>query len=149
MKEKCAYSIKTTRVMEPDFPYKGEKLDCTANLVRFAKSLQDADVEKFLGLHLDSQNVLICVQVIPGTVNMAIVFPREVLRHSLLVNASALIMVHNHPSGSLTPSDGDIRLTKALVEGAKLLEILIHDHLIIGGLTGNWFSFREEGIMPI
>ncbi len=142
----CAYSIKTTRVKEPDFPYQGQKITCTSELVGFAKSLQDADIEKFLTIYLDQDNTVICIQVTTGTINQAVVYPREVIRHALLVNATALILVHNHPSENVRPSEADIRLTRTLKETAQNLELLIHDHIIIGGTR--FFSFREEGLMP-
>ena len=143
----CAYSIKTSRVKEPDFPYHGQELTCTREVVEFVKSLQSADIEKMIVLYLNAQNALICIQVIPGSVAQAVVFPREVLRHALLVNASGMILVHNHPSGSLRPSDADINLTRAIKDVSKTLDILLHDHFIIAGDTGRFFSFREEGML--
>jgi len=107
--------------------------------------LQSSDVEKFIVLYLDSQNKLICLQVTRGIVNQAVVYPREVLRHALLVNASAMILIHNHPSGSVRPSDADIRLTETIIKVAKSLELLVHDHIIIGGDSGTFHSMRESG----
>ncbi|MBU2578291.1 hypothetical protein KKA69_05715, partial [Patescibacteria group bacterium] len=59
--------------------------------------------------------------------------------------ASALILVHNHPSGATRPSDADIRLTKTIQEATKLIDVQVHDHLIVG--DDRFFSFREEGLM--
>ena len=146
MKTKYAYSIKTSRVKEPDFPYEGQQITDTQELLRFARSLQDSDIEKMLTLYLDAQNKVICIQITKGTVNQAVVYPREVIRHALLVGASSIILVHNHPSGHIRPSDADIRLTKTIQETAKFLELLVHDHIIIGS-EGRFFSFREEGMM--
>jgi DNA repair protein RadC len=146
MQTKYAYSIKTSRVKEPDFPYSGKSFTCTSELIDFARSLQDSDIEKMLTLYLDAQNQLICIQVASGTVNQAVVYPREIIRHALLVGASAIILMHNHPSGHTRPSDADIRLTKTIQEIARMLELLIHDHIIIGS-EGRFFSFREEGLM--
>lgn len=140
-----AYSIKTSRVREPDFPYHGQAITCTSELVAFAKVLQDSDIEKHLTLYMDAQNQVICIQVVKGTVNQAVVYPREVLRHALLASASAIIMIHNHPSGHVRPSDADLRLTKTIAEIGKSLDVLVHDHIIIG--DNRWFSFREEGLM--
>jgi DNA repair protein RadC len=80
-----------------------------------------------------------------GIVNQAVVYPRQVLETALRRKASALILVHNHPSGHVRPSDADIRLTRTIQEAAKMLEILVHDHVIIG--ENRFFSFREEGIL--
>lgn len=142
---KYAYSLKTERVKETDFPYAGEQLTCTSELLNFVHKLQDSDIEKFLILHLDAQNQLVCVQIMQGTVNQAVVYPREVFKHALLSGASAVILVHNHPSGHPKPSDADIRMTKTIQEFAKMIEILVHDHLIVAG--ERFFSFREEGLM--
>ena len=146
METKYAYSIKTSRVKEQDFPYDGRSLTCTSELLNFAKDLQDSDIEKMLTLYLDAQNQLLCIQVMKGTVNQAVIYPREVIRHALLVGSSAIIIMHNHPSGQVRPSDADIRITKTIQESAKLLELLVHDHIIIGS-EGRFFSFREEGLM--
>jgi DNA repair protein RadC len=143
--KKYAYSLKTQRVKETDFPYHGEQITSTKELLQFVHRLQDADIEKMIILYLDAQNQLICIQVINGTVNQAVVYPREVFKHALLSGASAVILVHNHPSGHPKPSDADIRLTKSIQESAKLFEILVHDHLIVAG--ERFFSFREEGLM--
>ena len=140
-----AYSLKTERVREKDFPYNGEKLTCTTDLLSFVKKLQSADVEKMIILYLDNQNSLIGIQVMTGTINSAVVYPREVIKHALLSMASAIILVHNHPSNVVRPSDADIRLTNTIKETCESLDILVHDHVIVGETT--FFSFREEGLM--
>ena len=140
-----AYSLKTTKIKEPDFPYQGQKLTCASDLVQFARNLQDSDVEKMLCLYLDAQNTLICLQVINGTVNQAMIYPREVFKHALLAGATSIILIHNHPSGAVHPSDADINLTKKIMETGKVLDILVHDHLIIAG--DKFFSLREEGLI--
>jgi len=142
-----AYSLKIQRVKEDDFPYKGQEITCTSELTGFLKSLQSADNEKFIALYLNAQNQLICIQVQTGIVNQAVVYPREVIRHALIVNASAIIMAHNHPSGSIRPSEADIRLTRTIADVAKSLDLKIHDHIIIAGDSDQFFSFREEGLM--
>lgn len=144
---KYAFSIKTSMVREPDFPYDGKAITCTSELVTFAKDLQDSDIEKILVLYMDAQNKVICIQLNSGTVNQAMVYPREIIRHALLSGASTIILIHNHPSGNMLPSDGDIRITRTTAEIAKSLDILVHDHIIIG--NNKWFSFRDEGIMPV
>lgn len=142
----CAYSIKTSRVKEFDFPYDGRQISCTSELLAFACSLRDSDIEKMLALYLDAQNRIICIQIATGTVNQAVVYPREIIRHALLVGSSSIVLMHNHPSGCTKPSDADIRLTRTIKEAARILDILVHDHIIIG--SGNhFFSFREEGLI--
>lgn len=104
---KYAYSIKTTKVKEKDFPYEGQQITCTSDLVKFARDLHDSDIEKMLVVYLDAQNKIICIKVDKGTVNQAVVYPREIIHHALIANASALILIHNHPSGNKRPSDAD------------------------------------------
>ena len=91
------------------------------------------DREKFRILFLDKKNALIADEVQSlGTVDHAPVYPREIVRRALELNATALILVHNHPSGEPSPSTLDIQLTNQLVALGKSLNIAVHDHLIIG-----------------
>lgn len=145
-KMKYAYRLETKRVREPDFPYPDKELNCTKAVMEFSRSLQDSDIEKFLVLHLDAQHHLNCIQIIAGTLNQAVVYPREVIRHSLLSASCGMIFIHNHPSGNTKPSDADIRLTRTLTDTAKLLDVQVLDHIIIGS-ENKFFSFREEGLM--
>ena len=79
-----------------------------------------------------------------GTVDHAPVYPREVVRRALELSASAVILVHNHPSGDPTPSQADIAMTREIVEAARALRIAVHDHLVVGrdGIA----SFRALGL---
>jgi DNA repair protein RadC len=102
--------------------------------------------ERFCVIYLDAQNRLTDIETIQeGIVNQAVVYPRKVLENALKQKASAVILVHNHPSGHVKPSDADIRLTKTIQETAKILDIIVHDHVIIG--ENRFFSFREEGLI--
>ena len=140
-----AYSLKTERVKEKDFPYNGTHIDCTSKLVNFAQKLKDSDTEKMMLLYLDAQNNLIGIHVVVGTLNQAVVYPREVFKHALLHCAAAIIMIHNHPSGFVRPSDCDIRLTNKVKEVRKELDILLHDHLIVA--EDRFYSMREDGLL--
>ncbi|MFN3671026.1 MAG: RadC family protein [Bosea sp. (in: a-proteobacteria)] len=92
-----------------------------------------AEREQFRILFLDKKNLLIADEVQQtGTVDHTPVYPREVVRRALELSATALILVHNHPSGDPSPSAADIRMTRELVEIAKPLGIVIHDHVIVG-----------------
>ena len=142
---KYAVRIETKQVREKDFPYNGADLSGTKQVVEFARSLQDADVEKFLVLYLNARNKLNCISVQMGTVCQAVVYPREIVKHCILSNASAVVLIHNHPSGYVRPSDADIRLTRSLSDVCKVLDIVLHDHIIVGHESS--FSFREEGLM--
>lgn len=89
--------------------------------------------EQFRILFLDKKNILISDEVQQtGTVDHTPVYPREVMRRALELSATALILVHNHPSGDPTPSRADIDMTRTIVETAKPLGITVHDHVIIG-----------------
>lgn len=89
--------------------------------------------EQFRILFLDKKNQLIGDEVQQeGTVDHTPVYPREIMRRALELSASALILVHNHPSGDPTPSRADIDMTRTVVETAKPLGIVVHDHIIIG-----------------
>jgi len=92
-----------------------------------------ADREQFRVLFLDKRNALIADEVQQtGTVDHTPVYPREVVKRALELSATAIILVHNHPSGDPTPSHADIQMTKAIVAVAGPLGISVHDHLIVG-----------------
>ena len=89
--------------------------------------------EQFRILFLDKKNTLIADEVQQtGTVDHTPVYPREVVRRALELSATAIILVHNHPSGDPTPSRADIDMTKTIIEAARPLGIAVHDHIIIG-----------------
>jgi DNA repair protein RadC len=103
-------------------------------------------IEQFRVLFLDRKNALIADEVQQrGTVDHTPVYPREVMKRALILNASALIVVHNHPSGDPKPSRDDIEMTRRLKEAASALEIALHDHVVIG--HGKHASFRSLGLL--
>lgn len=102
--------------------------------------------EQFRVLFLDKKNQLICDELMNrGTVDHAPVYPREVVRRALEVSASALILVHNHPSGDPTPSGADVEMTAQIVEAAAALGLSVHDHLVVG--RAGVASFKSLGLM--
>lgn len=109
-------------------------------------SLAFAKTEEFRVLFLDRKNVLIADEMQQtGTVDHTPVYPREVVKRALELGASAIIMVHNHPSGDPTPSKGDIEMTKEVREACEKLGISLHDHLIIG--KSGHASFKSLGLL--
>jgi DNA repair protein RadC len=97
-------------------------------------------------LFLDRKNVLIADEVqTRGTVDHAPVYPREIVKRALELSASALILVHNHPSGDPTPSRADIAMTREITAAAKALGIAVHDHLVIG--RAGHSSFKSLGLL--
>jgi len=102
--------------------------------------------EQFRLLFLDRHNKLIADEVQQtGTVDHTPVYPREVVKRALELGASALILVHNHPSGDTTPSRADINVTKDIQEATKKLDIAVHDHIIIG--IDSHTSFKSRGLL--
>ena len=112
---------------------------CSAKMAR-------AQTEEFRVLYLDRKNVLIADEPHQkGTVDHTPVYPREVVKRALELGASALILVHNHPSGDPTPSRADVAMTKEIAAAAKALKIDVHDHLVIG--RGKHASFKAMGLL--
>lgn len=104
------------------------------------------ETETFRVLFLDRKNVLIAdEEQAKGTVDHVPVYPREVVKRALELNASALILVHNHPSGDPTPSGADHAMTAQIKDAAEVLGLVLHDHLIIG--KSRELSFRAEGYL--
>ena len=102
--------------------------------------------EQFRILFLDTKNVVIAdEEQAQGTVDHVPVYPREVVKRALQLNASALILVHNHPSGDPTPSQADIQMTRQINTAASALGVTVHDHLIIGKSCE--LSFRASGLL--
>ncbi len=111
-----------------------------------ATMLAREKVEQFRILFLDPRNRLIADEAqARGTVNHTPVYPREVVKRALELHATALILVHNHPSGDPTPSKADIDMTREIGEAARVLGVVLHDHVIVG--NGSWVSFRREGLI--
>ena len=102
--------------------------------------------EVFAVMFLDVQNRMLAMEeMFKGTISQASVYPREVVKRALELNASAVILVHNHPSGDPTPSDADISMTHQVQEAAQVLGLVLHDHLIIG--KSREISFRAAGYL--
>lgn len=106
-------------------------------------SLKGAVDEEFKMLFLDSRNQLIAAETFKsGTVNRSVVYPRKVVERALYNHAAGIIIAHNHPAGSLKPSQDDIAVTKAIKEALKTVDITLLDHIIIG--NNNYYSFRDN-----
>jgi len=110
----------------------------------FGPLMEDLKKEAFRVALLDAQNHLLKdVLVSEGTLSASLVHPREVFKPAVVESAAHLILIHNHPSGDPTPSREDLRLTRQLVECSRLLDIRIHDHVIIG--RGRFVSLAQRG----
>jgi DNA repair protein RadC len=103
-------------------------------------------VEQFRVLFLDTRNRLLADEAqAKGTVNHTPVYAREVIKRALELHATALILVHNHPSGDPSPSAADRSTTEDIRHAADAIGIVLHDHVIVG--NGDWFSFRQSGLL--
>jgi DNA repair protein RadC len=112
----------------------------------FASRLEDLSVEEFHVAVLDSQHRLERdITITRGILNSSLVHPREVFREAIAERAAAIILVHNHPSGDPTPSPDDRLVTEQLVAAGRLLDIPVHDHVIVG--RGRYLSFAEAGLL--
>ncbi|WP_230374316.1 RadC family protein [Pontivivens ytuae] len=116
-------------------------------LVRYCRIvLSHAPTERFRILFLDRRNILIADEVQQsGTVDHVPVYPREVARRALELGASALILVHNHPSGDPTPSQADVDMTRTIEAALRPLDIVLHDHIVVG--KGHEVSLRAGGYL--
>lgn len=122
-------------------------LSSSKALIRYCRiAMAHEQTERLRILFLDRKNVLIADEVQQtGTIDHTPVYPREIIKRALELNASALILVHNHPSGDPTPSHADIAVTIRIAESARHLGIEIHDHLVIG--KGRHTSFKALGLL--
>jgi DNA repair protein RadC len=112
----------------------------------FAPGLEDLPVEEFHVAVLDTQHRMERdVTVTRGLLSASLVHPREVFREAIAERAASIILVHNHPSGDPTPSADDRKVTSQLVAAGRLLDIPVHDHVIIG--RGRYASFAESGLL--
>lgn len=111
----------------------------------FKTYLDGADREYFCIAMLDRKNNILGINTVSiGSVSSSIVHPREVFKPAIIIGASSIILCHNHPSGDTMPSNEDITVTRKLIEGGKILNIEILDHVIIGD---NYYSMKEKGII--
>ena len=107
--------------------------------------MEDYEREVFMVLFLDNQHRLIHTEkMFFGTINQTSVYPREVIKVALKHNAAAIIVAHNHPSGSCVPSESDRQLTQKMEQACDLVDIRFVDHIIVG--KGDYFSFTEEKV---
>ena len=139
--EAAAHRLARARVMNK------QVLTSWSALMEYCKTaMAHRETEQFRILFLDRKNVLIAdEEQAHGTVDHVPVYPREVVKRALELNASAIILVHNHPSGDPTPSKSDIDMTRQIEQAAKAVGIVIHDHVIVGKEHDT--SFRSQGLL--
>jgi DNA repair protein RadC len=139
-----------TIVREPGRP-SPRKLDGPTAVAELSLDLArsaDDGREHFWAVLLNAQlGYLMHTEVSVGTLNASLVHPREVFGPALREGAASLVLIHNHPSGDPTPSQEDIRLTRQLAEAGRLLDVPVHDHMVIGNGTTAYVSFAERGLL--
>jgi DNA repair protein RadC len=126
--------------------FDGPVLSTSQQLLDYLRAdMAHAQVERFRVLFLNAQNRLLGETVAEGSVNQAPIYPREIVRRALDLGATALILVHNHPSGDPTPSASDIEATEQLAMAGRTFDICVHDHVVVA--RSGWFSFKATGLL--
>jgi DNA repair protein RadC len=109
-------------------------------------NMGNLQIEQFRILFLNKKNSLIADEIMAtGTIDQTPVYPREIIKRILVHEAGAIILVHNHPSGSAKPSTSDIELTVQIVNACKTVNVSVHDHVIIG--RGEYYSFKTNMLL--
>jgi len=123
----------------------GEKVTSSFSLAQsLISQMKDYKQEHLMAIFLNTQNAIIRKKTIfVGTLDSSIAHPREIFRDAVKFSASSIILVHNHPSGEVVPSQNDYELTKQIIEAGKTVGIPLLDHLIVGSV--DYYSFRENG----
>ena len=134
-------------IKESSFLYQTRTISSPKDAYEMIKEqLEGLDREQFIIACLNTKNEPTNISVVSvGSLNKAIVHPREVFKTAILSNAASIMAFHNHPSGETTPSQQDIQLTNRLYEAGELLSIKLLDHLIIG--DGTFTSLKEKGYL--
>lgn len=123
---------------------------CSPDAVRTYLALQLAErpFEVFCCLYLDNKHRAIeFKEMFTGTIDAASVYPREIVRHCIEVNAAAVILAHNHPSGDPNPSPADQAITRRIQSALELIDVRLLDHFIVGGIGDEIVSFAERGLI--
>lgn len=150
-----AKARKNTYLKEIEIKYKikkindkviGKRLTDAKLVAELFADLQNETKEKFIAINLDAQNKILCFEVVAiGSVEAIYLRPMEVFRTSIIVNASAVVLVHNHPSGEPAPSPEDVNFTLKCIRIADDLGVNLYDHVIIG--IDSYYSFADKGII--
>jgi DNA repair protein RadC len=157
MKTKLINAIDSSVVSEVELIYKSNikpseriKIENSRKVYSVLKTVYDFNTiehkESFYCMYLNRANKLLAVILISeGGTNSCLVDVKIIFQAALRVNASAIILSHNHPSGNLTPSEADIQITKKVKEAAKLLEMQVIEHIIVSPDEDEYYSFSDNG----
>ena len=141
------YKVKCIR--DKQVKYQARGIDNSAILADAIRNVVDAcgqnDRENFIVLMLDTKNKIIGTNIAhQGTVNACTVGVKDVLRPAILMNAAAIAIGHNHPSGDIAPSQSDIEITKRIKHACKIMQIKLHDHIIVNDIDNEYYSMSEN-----
>ncbi|MEA1882264.1 MAG: DNA repair protein RadC [Candidatus Marinimicrobia bacterium] len=129
------------RIIDKDFIRSADEV-----MAYLKHNLREKSREVFIVIYLNGRNQIIKMEeLFEGTLSTSAVYPREVVKRALENDATALVFVHNHPSGNPNPSQDDLTITKKLIEATQTIEISVHDHLIIAG--NDVYSFADHGLI--
>jgi DNA repair protein RadC len=132
-----------TRMMKKKILHKHIRSSWNSLIEYLRVTMGESKTEQFKILFLNKKNILIADELqTAGTVDQTPVYPREVIKRALFHEASAIIIVHNHPSGNPSPSQSDIMLTNAIAGACKAVNVTLHDHVII--TDGDYYSFKSN-----
>jgi len=107
----------------------------------------DTSIEQFAVIFLNAANCIITSKIMfKGSLTSSAVYPREIIKKALELDAAAIIVAHNHPSGQTKPSRDDIQMTNKISDACKTVDICFHDHIVIAGKNG-FYSFSDEGVL--
>jgi DNA repair protein RadC len=124
----------------------GVTIDNWQDLIKYCKILAgNKQQEEFWVIYLDSKNKIIKEDKLQGTLDRVAVYPREIVKNSLLSNAASVIIMHNHPSGQTRPSEADIKVTDEINQSLKLINTELIDHIIVSGVSH--FSFKNHMLL--
>ena len=141
----------TLKISEPEAVLNAKVANSSRKSATIAKAIYkdlEPSQEHFSVLFLNSQNKVTGYKTLfSGTMNSSVIDCKIIFRNALLFGASAIICLHNHPSGTATPSTEDHEITKDIVEIGKLLSLKVLDHIILADGTDNYFSFADEGLI--
>ena len=119
------------------------EITASKTVYRELRDIKNWEKEVFVAFYLDTRNKIISREIVSiGILNASIIHPREVFRTAIIRNANSVIIAHNHPSGSLEPSDEDVEITQQLKEAGKIIGIKLLDHLIV--TKDGYYSFSDK-----
>jgi len=126
----------------------GDKLSGSQDAAKHITVLlsNDTSIEQFAVIFLNAANCIITSKIMfKGSLTSSAVYPREIIKKALEVDAAAIIIGHNHPSGETKPSRDDIQITNKISDACKTVDIVLHDHIIVAGTS--YYSFSDEGVL--